>query len=158
MEPETVDLSRYPVCDFDPYLIQFSEGIGIRWYGLAYIMGFVVAYLLLRLYHKRGRIDFNADEQLNLMTAIILGTFVGGRLGYMLLYTPGALVDNPLSLFKVWEGGMASHGGFVGICVGMWWFARRQKTSFWNIADICVTLGPAGVFFGRIANFINGEL
>ena len=155
MPPEQLN---YPVCDFDPYLIQFSDGVGVRWYGLAYVAGFIVAGLLLRLYFKKGRCPYNPDQQMTLMTAIVIGTLAGGRLGYMLLYRPESLLENPLNIFKVWEGGMASHGGFIGICLAAWWFARHTKTSFFYVADIVVTLGPAGVLFGRIANFINGEL
>ncbi len=150
--------TSYPVCDFDPFLIQFSESVGVRWYGLAYVAGFIVAGLLLRLYYKCGRSPYNPDQQMTLMTAIVIGTLVGGRLGYILLYRPESLLENPLNLFKVWEGGMASHGGFVGICIAIWWFAHHTKRSFFYVADIVVTLGPAGVLFGRVANFINGEL
>ncbi|MBC2596112.1 prolipoprotein diacylglyceryl transferase [Ruficoccus amylovorans] len=152
---------QYPVCDFDPILIHFPEWMplpGVRWYGLAYVMGFVVGALLLRLYFKRGRSPLNPEQQMSLMTYIIIGTLVGGRLGYMLLYTPGAFFSNPLSFFKVWEGGMASHGGFVGIYLGVLLFSRKVGQSFWKIADITVTLAPAGILFGRVANFINGEL
>ncbi|QYY36506.1 prolipoprotein diacylglyceryl transferase [Ruficoccus sp. ZRK36] len=157
MEPQL----QYPVCDFDPFLIRFPEWMpvpGIRWYGLAYVMGFIVGALLLRLYYKRGRSPLNPDQQMSLMTYLIIGTLVGGRLGYMLLYVPGEFFRNPLLFFKVWDGGMASHGGFVGIYLAVLLYARRVKQSFRFIADITVTLAPAGILFGRLANFINGEL
>ncbi|MDP0496954.1 MAG: prolipoprotein diacylglyceryl transferase [Verrucomicrobiota bacterium JB024] len=152
---------QYPVCDFDPFLVRFPEWMplpGIRWYGLAYVAGFIVGALLLRLYFRRGRSPLNPDQQMTLMTYIIIGTLVGGRLGYMLLYVPGEFFRNPLLFFKVWDGGMASHGGFVGIYLAVLLFARRVKQSFWGVADITVTLAPAGILFGRLANFVNGEL
>ncbi len=152
---------QYPVCDFDPFLVHFPDWSplpGIRWYGLAYVMGFIVGALLLRLYFKRGRSPLNPDQQMTLMTYIIIGTLVGGRLGYMLLYVPGEFLRNPLLFFKVWDGGMASHGGFIGIYIAVLLFARRVGQTFWSIADITVTLAPAGLMFGRLANFINGEL
>ncbi|WOO41737.1 prolipoprotein diacylglyceryl transferase [Rubellicoccus peritrichatus] len=153
--------SKYWKHDLDPFLIQFPDGWpleGIRWYGLAYLAGFAVAAYLLHLYHKRGRSSLNPDQQTTLLTAIIVGTIIGGRLGYTLLYNFGEFIHNPLSIFQVWKGGMASHGGMVGILLAVIWFARKQKIRFWSVADIIVTLGPAGVLFGRIANFINAEL
>ncbi|WP_309382167.1 prolipoprotein diacylglyceryl transferase [Cerasicoccus frondis] len=149
------------VHDLDPFIIRFPEGWpidGLRWYGLAYVAGFAVAFFLLRLYYKRGRSPYNPDQQADFLFAIILGTLIGGRLGYFLLYRFDELLQNPLLILRVWEGGMASHGGMIGIVLGMLWFARKTKTSFWRVADITCTLGPPGVLFGRIANFINGEL
>lgn len=146
---------------FDPFLIQFPDGWpleGIRWYGLAYIAGFFAAWLLLRLYHKYGRSPLNSEQQADLLTAVIIGTLLGGRIGYFVLGYGGDFWSNPLVIFKVWEGGMASHGGMIGILCGVLWFAWKNKFPFWQIADITVTLGPPGVFFGRIANFVNGEL
>ncbi|MGE9295831.1 MAG: prolipoprotein diacylglyceryl transferase [Puniceicoccales bacterium] len=151
----------FPVHQMDPFLVRFPEAWpldGIRWYGLAYIAGFAIAWFLLRLYWKKGRSPYNPVQQADLLTAIVIGVIVGGRLGYYLLYRFDALLANPLILFKVWEGGMASHGGMVGIVIALIWFARKTQTSFWQAADVTVTLGPPGVFLGRIANYINGEL
>lgn len=153
--------SKHWVHDWDPFLIQFPESFpveGIRWYGFAYVLGFVTAAVLLNLYFKKGRSPLNKEAQTNLLTYIILGTIVGGRLGYMFLYNFNELISSPLSIFQVWKGGMASHGGFLGICIALILFARSQKMSFWKLSDIVVTLGPPGLIFGRIANFINGEL
>ena len=83
---------------------------------------------------------------------------VGGRLGYMLFYDFGNFVSNPLSLFQIWKGGMASHGGFIGVVLAMLFFARAKKVSFWKIADIVTTACTPGIFLGRLANFVNGEL
>ncbi|MFB9901421.1 prolipoprotein diacylglyceryl transferase, partial [Cerasicoccus arenae] len=149
------------VHQLDPFLFRFPEGWpvdGIRWYGLAYVAGFIAGWALLRLYFKKGRSPFNPEQQADLLTALVIGTLLGGRLGYYLLYRFDELLHDPLMIFRVWEGGMASHGGMVGILLGMVWFTYKNKASFWQVADITVTLGPPGVFFGRLANFINGEL
>lgn len=148
------------VHDLSPFLVQFNEQLGIRWYGVSYLLGFLVGFFLLRLYYQKGRSPLDSDKQAALMTYIILGVLAGGRLGYMLLYTSGreSLLSSPLNLFKVWEGGMASHGGFVGVAVAIALFARNQGVPLLRLADIVVTLAPAGLCFGRIANFINGEL
>ncbi len=147
--------------DLNPFIIQFPESWpleGIRWYGLAYVAGFAVAWWLLWLYSKKGRSPFTAEQRADLLTAVIFGTLIGGRLGYFLLGYGGDFWKNPLIILNVQKGGMASHGGMVGILLGMLWFSWKTKFPFWQVADIAVTLGPPGVFFGRIANFINGEL
>ncbi len=148
----------YWVHDLSSFLVRFSDSLGIRWYGVAYILAFLVAALLLRLYWRAGRSPVEPKIQPGLMTAIIIGVLVGGRLGYFLLYSPGALVREPLALLRIWDGGMASHGGFVGVCLALIWFVRRHQLPWRSTADVLVTLAPPGLFFGRLANFINGEL
>jgi phosphatidylglycerol:prolipoprotein diacylglycerol transferase len=154
------ETSTYWTHDLDPFLIRFGENLGIRWYGLSYLLGFLAGFLLLRLYFKKDRSSIDPNQQTNLMTCIILGVLVGGRFGYMLLYSSGraSFVENPMSLFKVWEGGMASHGGFIGVTIAVYIFARRNQIPVLRVGDIVATLAPAGLCFGRIANFINGEL
>ncbi|MDR1497162.1 MAG: prolipoprotein diacylglyceryl transferase [Puniceicoccales bacterium] len=165
LETTSVPTPGFWVHNLDPLLVRFPEGFwleGLRWYGLAYVAGFVMAGILLHSYRKRGRISLNSDQISTLLTAIVLGVLVGGRLGYvfgyMLPQNPRLLLDEPLSIFRVDKGGMASHGGMIGVWIALAWFARRTKTRFWNLMDISATLAPAGLFFGRIANFINGEL
>jgi phosphatidylglycerol:prolipoprotein diacylglycerol transferase len=154
--------SSYWVHDLSPFLIRFPEnplGIdGIRYYGLAYLLGFIAAWALLRMYNARGKFAIDADARATLMTAVILGVLLGGRLGYMLLYDLDAFLQNPLHLLRVDQGGMASHGGFVGVLLALVWFARKYKYPFFELGDVIVTLAPLGLCFGRIANFINGEL
>lgn len=144
--------------DLDPFIYQFSENWGIRWYGFAYVMGFLVGMWLLHIYYKKGVSPFDSNQQSDLFFAIVLGVIVGGRLGYFLFYDREALVRDPLSLFKINEGGMASHGGFLGVTLGAWIIARRFKVAFLKVGDILATLAPPGLLFGRIANFWNGEL
>lgn len=148
----------YWIHDLDPFLLRFSENLGIRWYGLAYLAGFVAAGLMLRHYHRAGRSPLDGNNVLDLMTALIAGVILGGRIGYFLLYQPAIFVHDPLMLVRVWEGGMASHGGFAGVVVALWWFTRKRETGLLQIADLIVTVAPVGLFFGRVANFINGEL
>lgn len=151
----------YYVVDFDPFALRFPEGWvldGIRWYGLSYLAGFAIAMLLFNLYSKKGRSPLSPDDNSSLITYLLFGVIVGGRLGYMLFYDFGNFVSNPLSLFQIWKGGMASHGGFIGVVLAMLFFARAKKVSFWKIADIVTTVCTPGIFLGRLANFVNGEL
>ena len=154
--------SSYWVHDLSPFLFRFPEnplGLdGIRYYGLSYLLGFLGAWTLLRVYNTRRKFVIDADARATLMTAMILGVIVGGRLGYMLLYDLEAFLQNPLLLLKVNQGGMASHGGFLGVLLAVIWFAKKYRYDFFKLGDVIVTLAPLGLCFGRMANFINGEL
>lgn len=151
-------IPAYWVHDIDPFVLRLGDDIGLRWYGLAYLLGFLIAGLLLYLYHKKGRSPFGFEVQTSAMTAIIIGIIVGGRVGYMLFYQFEEFARNPLSLFQIWQGGMSSHGGFIGCAFAVWWISRSTGTPYLCTADIIATLGPPGILLGRIANFINGEL
>lgn len=147
------------VHNLDPFAIQFTETFGIRWYGLAYVAGFLAAYLLLRWFVKLGACELKRDQVADFITVVaVVGVMVGGRLGYMLLYNRAEFFDNPLSFFNFMGGGMASHGGFAGVVVACWIYARYTKKSWIGLGDNLVTVAPVGIFFGRIANFVNGEL
>ena len=153
------------VHDLSPYLFRFPQGLqeivhlpGIRWYGLAYLAGFVAAYFLLRHYNAKGRSPYEGEHILNLMTFLILGVLLGGRLGFFLFYRLDGLLADPFVIFRVWEGGMSSHGGFLGVLIALAWYTRITNQSLLAVGDIVVTVTPPGIFFGRIANFINGEL
>ena len=146
------------VHDWDPFLVEFTEGFGIRYYGLAYLAGFAAAWWLLRLYGRRGITRLDGERVGDLMTALVIGVLVGGRLGYFLFYQPATLLSSPLELLRVWDGGMASHGGFIGVAVALWWCGRKFALPWRHLGDLVVSVAPAGVFFGRLANFINGEL
>ena len=153
---------NYWIHDLSPFLIRFPEnplGLeGIRYYGLAYLLGFFAAWGLLRVYDSKKKFSMNADARASLMTAIIFGVIVGGRIGYMLLYDLEAFLGNPFLILRVDQGGMSSHGGFIGVFLAVVWFARKYNYPFLKLGDIIVTLAPLGLCFGRIANFINGEL
>jgi len=145
--------------NLSPFLIQFTDTFGIRYYGLAYVTGFIVAGLLLHLYWKTGRSPLNRDGQADLLFWLIAGTMVGGRVGYFIFYTPELLLSRPWELVTgITHGGMSSHGGFVGVMAGAWWAARKHRIPFLAIGDLVATLAPPGLMLGRIANFINGEL
>jgi phosphatidylglycerol:prolipoprotein diacylglycerol transferase len=148
----------YWVQTWSPFLGPHWGNFGIRYYGLAYMLGFVIAWWLMVRYALTGRSRIPAAKVADLMVYIVMGVLIGGRLGYFLLYQPETLLHSPLELFRVWDGGMASHGGFIGVTLAAAWFARAEKTTFWHVADNVVSTAPAGLFLGRIANFINGEL
>ncbi len=149
----------YHVHDLNPFLIQFNESIGIRWYGVAYVLAFVVGICLVRHLSRRGWCDIpEAKVSDFIIGGAIFGVLIGGRAGYMLFYDFGAFLANPLVFFKVWDGGMSAHGGILGLFLYTLWYSMRHKVSWLNIGDNLVVAAPIGIFFGRIANFINGEL
>lgn len=151
------------VHDLNAFALQFSEHFGIRWYGLSYMMGFICAYLLIRWLSFRQRSGLHPNMVGDFITYTALGTLIGGRLGYVFFYAPDLLgkfkVDFPFwGVFAVNEGGMASHGGMIGIVAACLLFARRHGVNSLYLLDLVSVVGPIGIFFGRIANFINGEL
>jgi phosphatidylglycerol---prolipoprotein diacylglyceryl transferase len=149
----------YWVHNLSPFLIQFTDTIGIRYYGLAYLLGFVGGAVGLHLYARAGRSRLPAPVISDFIIAIVIGVMVGGRLGSFILYEGWRhLGSDPFAILRVWEGGMASHGGFVGVAVAMAWFAHKHKLSFLHLSDLIVSVAPLGLLLGRIANFINGEL
>ncbi len=155
---QTAAATSHWVHDLSPFLWEFAPGFGIRYYGLAYVLGFLCGYWLLSRYSRTGRSPLAGEQNGDLLYALVLGVLLGGRLGYFLLYTPEKLLSEPLSFFRVWDGGMASHGGFIGVLLALLWFARHTKISTWSLADLIAPITPPGLFLGRIANFINGEL
>jgi phosphatidylglycerol---prolipoprotein diacylglyceryl transferase len=142
-----------------PFLIQFNDQIGIRWYGLAYLAGFVAAFYLMKWLarHRYGSLQENQVGDF-VFYAALFGVLVGGRIGYVLFYRPNLITEDPLGIFRVWDGGMASHGGIIGLIIFSAIYARRHRISWTGIGDNLVTAAPIGLFFGRLANFINGEL
>ncbi len=149
--------------DFDPFALRISGDFGVRWYGLSYMAGFICAYILIRWLAQRQRSGMNAQMVGDFITYGAIGTLVGGRLGYVFFYAPDLLLKFK-SNFPFWgvlavnEGGMASHGGIIGIVLACLLFARKYSVNSLYLLDLVAVVGPIGVFFGRIANFINGEL
>ena len=156
-------LSLY-VHNLDPVALPLFGNFALRWYGLAYLLGFVGGFLLLRHLARRGLWVLKPEKTGDFIAAAALfGVFLGGRLGYILFYhIPkegiGSIMADPLLIFRVWEGGMASHGGILGLVIFTWFYARKEKVSWTGLGDGLCVVAPVGLFFGRMANFINGEL
>jgi len=152
------------VHDLDPVALPLFGKLALRWYGLAYLSAFVAGFLLLRHLARKGLWVLKPEKTGDFIAAAALfGVFIGGRLGYILFYhIPklgwGSLAEDPLLVFKVWEGGMASHGGILGLVIFTWFYARKHKVSWTGLGDGLCVVAPLGLFFGRAANFINGEL
>ncbi len=151
-----------PFPAINPVLVQWGP-LAIRWYALAYIAGLVLGWLLIRKIvandrywgaAKRPSVDSIDD----LLVYCAFGVIIGGRLGNVLFYDPQYYFAHPLDVFKVWEGGMAFHGGLIGAFIGMLLFARRYRAPALTVMDLCALVAPIGLFFGRIANFIRPEL
>ena len=148
----------YYLHNFDPFIFRLWGNVGPRWYGMAYVLEFLFAYLLLRVLSRRGYLDLPQSVLGDFVTWVALfGVMVGGRLGYVLFYKPEMLRD-PLSILRVWEGGMSSHGGILGIVIFTLIYSRRHKLPWTNPGDSLCVAAPIGLFLGRCANFINGEL
>lgn len=140
--------------------VAFEIGpLAVHWYGLMYLAGFAAFLLLGRYRVKKGLLPgWKVDEIDDLLFYGILGVIIGGRLGYVLFYKPDYYINNLLDIFKVWQGGMSFHGGFLGTLFAAWYFARKTKRRFFEITDFIAPLIPIGLAFGRLGNFINGEL
>ena len=135
-------------------------GLDIRWYALAYIAGFVGGYWLFKsLTRKSDSVIKLSKQQIDdLLTAIVFGVIIGGRLGYVLFYNLGYFLSHPLEILAVWHGGMSFHGGLLGVIIAIFLFAYKQKQNPWALLDLMAVITPIGLFFGRIANFINQEV
>ena len=143
--------------NIDPVLIQIGP-FGIRWYALAYIAGIVTGWWWCKRLLGRPPDVLKPEKFDDFVLWATLGIVLGGRLGYVLFYRPGFYLENPLEAFKVWQGGMSFHGGLIGVLLAIGLFARRQGMTYFQLADVVACGVPFGLFFGRIANFINGEL
>ena len=141
--------------NFDPVAIQIFS-VEIRWYSLAYIVGILIGWFLSK---KIFISDLNIKEKFDdFVTYAIIGIIVGGRLGYILFYNFSFYSNNFFEIFKVWQGGMSFHGGLLGIIIASIWFSKKNNHNPFNYLDVVSIVAPIGIFFGRIANFINSEL
>lgn len=148
----------YYLHNLDPFIFRLWGNVGPRWYGMAYVLAFLFAYLILRVLSRRGYLDLPQSALGDFVTWVALfGVMIGGRLGYVFFYKPEMLRE-PLSILKVWEGGMSSHGGIIGIVIFTLIYSRRYKLPWTNPGDSLCVAAPIGLFLGRCANFINGEL
>jgi phosphatidylglycerol---prolipoprotein diacylglyceryl transferase len=150
----------FPV--FDPVAISLGP-IAIRWYALAYIGGIVLGWIYARALIKSeklwgGPAPISLAQMDDFILWITIGIIVGGRSGYVLFYNLPFFIEHPAAIFKLWEGGMSFHGGFLGCVVAVMWFARKNGISILSLGDIVTAVGPIGLLLGRLANFINSEL
>ena len=149
--------------DLSPFLLRFTQDFGLRWYGLSYLAGFVFAYFFIYWISQRQQKGFSTDLVGDFVTAGAIGVLIGGRLGYCIFYSPDLFIQFKSS-FPFWgvlavnEGGMASHGGIIGLFLATTWFAFKRNIPKLYLYDLISMVGVVGIFFGRIANFINGEL
>ena len=141
---------------FDPVALSLGP-IQVHWYGVMYLLAFAAAYALA-WYRSSKRSGWNSEMVSDLVFYGALGVILGGRIGYVLFYQFGEFLQNPAYLFKVWEGGMSFHGGFIGVGLAMWYFAHKYKKPIFAVLDFIVPCVPTGLLFGRIGNYINGEL
>ena len=142
----------------------FGIEFALRWYALAYIVGIVLGWWLIRLLLQRPALWPGAESPMtrehleNLATWIIVGVILGGRTGYAIFYSQGAYLSDPLALLRIWEGGMSFHGGFAGVVIAVWAFCRKNNLALAQVSDVVAVAAPIGLFLGRVANFINAEL
>ena len=146
---------RFPA--IDP--VAFSIGsLQLRWYGLMYLLAFFVGWGLARWRASRPDSGWKTVDVDDLLTFVMLGVILGARLGYVLFYDLPAYIDDPGEILRIWNGGMSFHGGLLGVLCAFWYFARTRKKSFLEVSDFIAPLVPQGLFWGRMGNFINGEL
>ncbi len=145
----------YP--NIDPVIIRIGP-FAVRWYGVMYLIGFTSSYLLVRLQIKKKGLKFGLDFVDSLYSYLILGLLVGVRIGYVVVYDLPQYLRNPLEILAIWHGGMSFHGGLVGSILAGIYFCKKSRVDFWQVSDLVIVTAPIGLAFGRLGNFINGEL
>ena len=143
--------------EFDTFAIQFG-GFGIRWYAVAYLVGLLAGWYLLRREADHKYSPLHPQTADILINYVLLGVIIGGRLGYILFYNSAYYLAHPLAMLKIWEGGMAFHGALLGVAIAVLIMAKRHRVPFFVLTDRIALVLPIGLFFGRLSNFINGEL
>jgi phosphatidylglycerol:prolipoprotein diacylglycerol transferase len=148
---------QLPFPNIDPVFLRIGP-LQLRWYGLMYMLAFIIGYFVLRRYAKRRKLSLTTDDLYDLLFYIIIGVMVGGRLGYVVFYDLGSYLQEPLSIFAIWQGGMSFHGGLLGVILAVLFVCRRRGWNFAEIGDLIAVAAPIGLGLGRLGNFINGEL
>jgi phosphatidylglycerol:prolipoprotein diacylglycerol transferase len=149
----------YFLHQFSPFIVEFREGVGLRWYGFAYVAAFLLGYLLYKRLAERGYTDLPPEQVGDFITwAAVFAVMIGGRLGWVIFYGWRQIIHEPLAALRVWEGGMSSHGGFIGMVLFTFYWSRRHHVSWTSLGDSMCVVAPIGLFLVRLANFINGEL
>jgi phosphatidylglycerol:prolipoprotein diacylglycerol transferase len=144
--------------DLNPVLLPIWGPLAIRWYGLAYVGGFVGAYFILNRWGKRGNYPLSGEALQNFMIAIVVGVMLGGRIGFTFFYDFPQFLRDPVSIFRLWEGGMSSHGGMIGMTLATLYMSLKLKAPLLQLTDGLAAVAPLGLGLGRLANFVNGEL
>lgn len=156
-------LPAIPFPGIDPVAFEIGP-VAVRWYGIAYMAGLILGWLYIRQLLRSpsiwpdNRAPFTPEKVDDLLLYIIAGVFLGGRLGSVLFYNPSYYAANPLEILQVWKGGMSFHGALLGCGAAVWAFSRRNGVNVWSAMDLCAAAVPIGLFFGRLANFVNAEL
>ncbi|MBI5231468.1 MAG: prolipoprotein diacylglyceryl transferase, partial [Coriobacteriales bacterium] len=138
----------------DPIAVRIGP-LAVRWYGLAYVAGFLIAGLVVWWIARRWELGMSADDVVTIVLGCVVGVIIGGRLGYVVFYGLGDYLADPVDIFRVWDGGMSFHGGLVGILVAGVVLARVLRMPWLTLCDLGAVGAPAGIFFGRLANFVN---
>ena len=146
-----------PYVPFDPVAISLGP-LQVHWYGITYLLGFASAWWLGRRRAQQPGSTWKPLDVDDFLFYLMLGVILGGRIGYLLVYGREQVAEDWHYIYQIWRGGMSFHGGFVGVLLGAWWFARKQKRQIADVFDFTAPLPGLGLFFGRIGNFINGEL
>lgn len=146
---------HYP--QFDPIALQIGP-LAVHWYGLMYLLGFGLTWVLGRWRINHGKTDLSVGDLEDIIFYSVLGVVIGGRLGYVLFYQPSEYFAHPLEIFYLWQGGMSFHGGLLGVILVLFLFARKKNKTLLEIGDFVAPLIPLGLAAGRLGNFINGEL
>jgi phosphatidylglycerol:prolipoprotein diacylglycerol transferase len=146
-----------PYPQINPVFLEFGP-LQFRWYGLMYLIGLSIAYFMIKRKAAAKGLPIGQDQIYDMVVFAAFGVFIGGRLGYTLFYNFSYYIQHPLKIFAVWEGGMSFHGGLIGTIVALLWFSKRRRLPTYMVADLAASVTPIGLGFGRLGNFINGEL
>ena len=153
--------------EISPNIFSFSAfgyELTLRWYALAYIVGFIFALIIMKFFVRRyylwpsQKAPMTLDQADSILTYLIIGVILGGRLGYVVFYNLGYYLEYPTEILQIWDGGMSFHGGFLGVIIAVWVYSLANKISLLTLSDLIAIATPPGLFLGRIANFINAEL
>ena len=145
------------LAQIDPVALSIGS-LQLRWYGLMYLAGFGLGWMLGRWRASRPGSGWTGPDVDDLLTCVMIGIILGGRIGYVLFYDLPVYIHDPMEIMRIWNGGMSFHGGLLGVLGAFWYFARTRGRSFLEVSDFIAPLIPQGLFFGRLGNFINGEL
>ena len=141
----------------NPVIVSFGI-LQIRWYGLAYVLGFIIGLYLIKFINNKIKSSLNNKLLDDFFIWSILGVILGGRLGYIFFYQTSSIFSDPFNIFYIWKGGMSFHGGLLGLILSIFFYSKRKKIIFFQLSDLISIVAPIGIFFGRLANFVNIEL